>query len=309
VQQSFSKPSLFKGLFLAGLVVSAHAGLGFLPDRVPAAPARAAIQFEPAAIDAASLAPFRLVGAWRVTSSEPRMGGISALAFDRELVALSDSGVVIRFAPPGARVGIGTFQDLPAGPGSAFQKSGRDSESLTRDLAGRGWWIGFENRQSAWLFSSDFRKALQRVDLGQLGWPPNNGAEGAVSTSHGLWVFPEGGGEVVRIGEGERVVIPVEPGVAAGEPVRVAVRPERVRIGASGDAAPEGGSRLEGTIGEIVYLGMYTQFHVETRAGRVVSHRLADEVLAPLEVGSRIVLSWAPEHTAVLGDPIPADGL
>jgi spermidine/putrescine transport system ATP-binding protein len=114
---------------------------------------------------------------------------------------------------------------------------------------------------------------------------------------------------LVRIGEGERVVIPVEPGVAAGEPVRVAVRPERVRIGASGDAAPEGGSRLEGTIGEIVYLGMYTQFHVETRAGRVVSHRLADEVLAPLEVGSRIVLSWAPEHTAVLGDPIPADGL
>jgi spermidine/putrescine transport system ATP-binding protein len=114
---------------------------------------------------------------------------------------------------------------------------------------------------------------------------------------------------LVRVGEGERVVIPVEPGMAAGERVRVAVRPERVRIGEAEDAAPEGGSRLEGTIREIVYLGMYTQFHVETRAGRVVSHRLADEVLAPLEVGSRIVLSWEPEHTAVLGDPIPADGL
>jgi ABC-type Fe3+/spermidine/putrescine transport system ATPase subunit len=85
--------------------------------------------------------------------------------------------------------------------------------------------------------------------------------------------------------------------MAAREPVRVAVRPERVRLG---DTAPDGGSRLEGTVGEIVYLGMYTQFHVETRAGRIVSHRLADEVLVPLEVGSRVVVSWEPEHTAVL---------
>src|SRR5919108_6305773 len=36
---------------------------------------------------------------------------------------------------------------------------------------------------------------------------------------------------LVRLGEEERVVIPVEPGMAAGESVRIAVRPERVRIG------------------------------------------------------------------------------
>ncbi len=32
---------------------------------------------------------------------------------------------------------------------------------------------------------------------------------------------------------------------------------------------------------------MYTQFHVDTRAGRVVSHRLADEATSGREVGSR----------------------
>jgi ABC-type Fe3+/spermidine/putrescine transport system ATPase subunit len=84
----------------------------------------------------------------------------------------------------------------------------------------------------------------------------------------------------------------------------VAVRPERVQIGSIESLAPDGGSRLEGTIAQIVYLGMYTQFHVETRAGRIVSHRLADEPLA-LEVGSHVALSWEPEHTSLLDEAAP----
>ena len=75
----------------------------------------------------------------------------------------------------------------------------------------------------------------------------------------------------MRLGEGERVVVPVGPGARAGDSFRVAVRPERVQIGPVDNPGSDGGSRLEGTIAEIVYLGMYTQFHVDTRAGRVVS--------------------------------------
>ena len=119
-----------------------------------------------------------------------------------------------------------------------------------------------------------------------------------------------GGFAVMRLGEGERVVLPVGPNTRTGESFRIAVRPERVQIGPVESPAPalDGGSRLEGTIAEIVYLGMYTQFHVGTRAGRIVSHRLADELLAPLESGSRVVLSWEPEHTSVLAGsaPLPA---
>jgi hypothetical protein len=47
---------------------------------------------------------------------------------------------------------------------------------------------------------------------------------------------------------------------------------------------------------------MYTQFHVDTVAGRIVSHRLADEPAALLEAGTRVVLSWSPEHTTMLVD-------
>ncbi|MDP9285219.1 MAG: ABC transporter ATP-binding protein [Actinomycetota bacterium] len=111
-----------------------------------------------------------------------------------------------------------------------------------------------------------------------------------------------GGFAVMRLAERERIVVAVGPETRAGDSFRVAVRPERIQIRPVGSAAPDGGSSLEGTIAEIVYLGMYTQFHVETPAGRVVSHRLAEESLSPLELRSGVLLSWEPEHTSVLGD-------
>jgi spermidine/putrescine transport system ATP-binding protein len=103
-----------------------------------------------------------------------------------------------------------------------------------------------------------------------------------------------GGFAVMRLGERDRIVVPVSSDVRAGDSFQVAVRPERVQIGG---AAVEGGSSLEGTIAEVVYLGMVTQFHVDTAAGRVVSHRLAEE---PVEAQSRVVLSWEPESSSVL---------
>src|SRR6187397_814887 len=105
---------------------------------------------------------------------------------------------------------------------------------------------------------------------------------------------------VMRVGEAERVVASVGRGHRPGETVRVAVRPERVRIAAGGEPLQDGGSRLEGTVAEVVFLGMYTQFHVDTRAGRVVSHRLADEAPVGLEDGSRVTLSWEPEQASLL---------
>jgi spermidine/putrescine transport system ATP-binding protein len=111
-----------------------------------------------------------------------------------------------------------------------------------------------------------------------------------------------GANAVMRLGEAERLVVPIGSGHRPGESVRVAVRPERVQIERAGSPLLNGGSRVEGTIAEVVFLGMYTQFHVDTRAGRLVSHRLADESLRPLEAGSRVALSWEPEQASVLGD-------
>jgi len=106
---------------------------------------------------------------------------------------------------------------------------------------------------------------------------------------------------VMRVGENERIVVPVGSGHHAGETLRAAVRPERVQIEPGKAPLLNGGSRLEGTIAETVFLGMYLQFHVDTEAGRLVSHRLAEESLAPLEKGARVTLSWEPEQASLLG--------
>ena len=52
---------------------------------------------------------------------------------------------------------------------------------------------------------------------------------------------------------------------------------------------------------------MYTQFYVQTRVGRIVCHRLADEPIDALQPGSDVSLSWEPEHASVLADSVPND--
>lgn len=104
---------------------------------------------------------------------------------------------------------------------------------------------------------------------------------------------------MMRVGEGDRIVVPVEEGVRRGDELRVAVRPEQVRIVPPDEDSADGGSRLAGTVAEVVYLGMYTQFHVETAAGRVVSHRLADEGVG-FEPGSSVALSWDSDQASLI---------
>jgi spermidine/putrescine transport system ATP-binding protein len=104
---------------------------------------------------------------------------------------------------------------------------------------------------------------------------------------------------LARLGGRNRVVVPVEASVRSGTTVRLAVRPEWVRI----DEDEGDGSHLDGTVAEVVYLGMYTQFHVDTPVGRVVSHRLADD--APrLEGGAIVTVSWDADQSYTLAEPV-----
>ena len=110
-----------------------------------------------------------------------------------------------------------------------------------------------------------------------------------------------GGSAVAKLGERQQVIVHAGGAPKAGDRIRVAMRPERVRIGPIDGPVDDGESRLDGTIAEVVYLGMYTQFHVETAVGRVVCHRLGDESLDAFGTGARVALSWAPAHTTLLG--------
>jgi spermidine/putrescine transport system ATP-binding protein len=109
-----------------------------------------------------------------------------------------------------------------------------------------------------------------------------------------------GGYGIARLGDGDRIVVPVEAGTSAGGELRVAVRPEHVQL-AGGD---ENGSLLAGTVADIVYLGMYTQLHVDTPAGRIVSHRLADRSVDEISRGDKVALAWDAGDSYVLGGPL-----
>jgi spermidine/putrescine transport system ATP-binding protein len=94
--------------------------------------------------------------------------------------------------------------------------------------------------------------------------------------------------------------------------VRLGVRPEKLRVLAIGDdsaAAESNDNAIEGTVLDASYMGVSTQYIVETKDGRrltVYAQNLetsgAAEVLAD---GQRVRLTWKPQHTFVIG---PATG-
>lgn len=200
VQQKFRIGELAAALLLFAAIAAFDRLLASVPDRRELGWRTTPIAFHPVALEAKAFAPLRLRGAWRMTGGDPRLGGVSSLAIDRgRLLALTDSGAVIRFDPPGggpARAGIG---ELPDGPGHAGFKRNRDSEGLVRDPLGRGWWVAFENRHQLWLYDPAFRRALARIDLGERGWRPNRGIEGALGEGTGLLLFHEKGDSLLRV--------------------------------------------------------------------------------------------------------------
>jgi spermidine/putrescine transport system ATP-binding protein len=119
----------------------------------------------------------------------------------------------------------------------------------------------------------------------------------------------EGDRLVSRVSPTEQLVVAASNGHRQGETLKLAVRPERVRIDPADRPAPEDGSRLEGVLADVVYLGSLTQFHVDTKLGRVVSYRMNEEGASGLESGRNVVLTWPPHGSSVLaGSPPPAAG-
>lgn len=115
----------------------------------------------------------------------------------------------------------------------------------------------------------------------------------------------------LRLADGTRLRAP-SAGVNGASHVRIGVRPEKLRVLAIGDAesvAELDRNVIEGTVLDASYIGVSTQYLIETRDGHkltVYAQNLetsgASEVLAD---GQRVRLTWKPQHTFVIG---PATG-
>lgn len=77
--------------------------------------------------------------------------------------------------------------------------------------------------------------------------------------------------------------------------MRLGIRPEKISI-AGGDA-PAGAS-VAGTVREYAYVGVATQYVVDTPAGEVqVFHQNATPGVQVAQPGTRVTLAWDPQAT------------
>lgn len=211
VQETFRKSQLFQLLILGAAVLLFGRWVGRLPDRTELGPRVASIAFHRLRLDPSGFAPLQLVGAWTLTSTDPRLGGVSALAIDgNDLIGLTDAGAVIRFEKPAGGTAQAWIDELPDGPRNPRFKSHRDSESLLRDPLGRGWWVGFENFNQLWLYDGDFGRAVGRIDFGRRRWPWNTGLEALSSDGGALLLLTEAGDQVVEVRGSSERTFPIE---------------------------------------------------------------------------------------------------
>lgn len=164
------------------------------------------------------LGPLDLAGAWVLDSPHDSFGSYSALAAldDGSLLAASDRGSMLRFAPPGARraqVRIGYFGQDPSQP-----KWKLDIESMTRDPASGRLWLGFEGSSRIERFDEGFRRRASIRPRAMEDWSGNEGPEAMVRLSDGRFVvLAEGTGRGLDAAT-PGLLFPSDP-VAGAEPL------------------------------------------------------------------------------------------
>lgn len=111
----------------------------------------------------------------------------------------------------------------------------------------------------------------------------------------------------LRLHDGSVVRAP-SASVNGGSSVRIGIRPEKLRVLAVGDdtaAAANGANALEGVVLDASYIGVSTQYLIETGDGyKITVYAQNLETSGAGEAhpdGQRVRLTWQPQHTFVIG--------
>jgi len=103
------------------------------------------------------------------------------------------------------------------------------------------------------------------------------------------------GSNTVRLRSGPEVHVRPESLTGRTGDVAVGIRPEKIELGQGQSNA------LDGTVVEQAYVGVATQYIVETECGRLTVYRQnASPGLNGAAPGQRLTLSWSPESTFVV---------
>jgi spermidine/putrescine transport system ATP-binding protein len=103
------------------------------------------------------------------------------------------------------------------------------------------------------------------------------------------------GSDTVRLRSGPEVRVPREALAGRTGDVAVGIRPEKIELG-QGHA-----NTLEGTVREQAYVGVATQYIVDTECGQLTVYRQnAAPGVNGAAPGQRLTLSWSPDCTFVV---------
>ncbi len=89
--------------------------------------------------------------------------------------------------------------------------------------------------------------------------------------------------------------------------IQIGVRPEKIRLSEPSAVAATGHNRLTGVVRDASYLGVSTQYLVESRGGRLTVYEQNVERATRAELwspGDEVQLTWSPDHSFV----VPNDG-
>ena len=195
------------------------------PRRPPPGPGESMLIANPVGLDPDDpgrrrLGSLRFRRGWQLTSPDGRFGGLSALHVENgQVTALTDSGIVMTFALPGASADRRVRFTPLSGPGSAATRSNRDTESLA--VRGDRAWVGFERHNMIWRYRrSDWRAEAAARPAAMRGWRRNSGTESLVRLADGRFL---------AIAEGEDDSEFSEILLFAGDPAEVETQSVRLR--------------------------------------------------------------------------------
>lgn len=169
------------------------------PPPPPPRPEMGTLRYAPIPLDGGDprrdrIGALRYLGGWELASDSARFGGISGLHVEGgEAIAISDAGILFRFALPRGR-GAEPVRIVPLadGPGPPTKKSNRDTESMVMDAQ---WlWAAFERHNVVWRYRrSDLHAIASAQPAPMRRWRVNAGAEAMTRLADGRFlVFGEG---------------------------------------------------------------------------------------------------------------------
>lgn len=278
------RPTRIRLLAILAVVVLAAPGTWL--RTVPVQDLRPILEITPVEVDQSRIGEFAIEGVWELRSANSHFGGYSALLAlpDGRLLAASDRGRFLRFAPPGAAPQPPEFGAI--GGEATENKHAVDAEALASDPAADHIWVAYEGRNSIVRFGRELVEGESISPPAMEGWSSNSGPEALARLSDGRFLVLQEGRSDWSERSHEGLLFPGDP-VEGAAPVEFRYAPPAGYRPVDATPLPDGRVLI---LHRAVTLGLPYAFAVriavadpdEIRAGKVWRGRDIGAIAAPL---------------------------